>query len=64
MFTMENTAGYAAHDLADLNEALKILLADIEDEDGQVEKSYSDRLGNAWFEGITVEELVAAAKTN
>ena len=61
MFTMDNTDGFSQADLDELNEALETLLADVdEDTRDQAEKSYSDLLNNAWCDGMTASELVAA----
>jgi hypothetical protein len=62
MFTTDNsTFDTAAR--RELNAALELLLADVSDRNReQAEKSYSDLLNNAWFEGATTAELVAAVK--
>jgi hypothetical protein len=62
-FTAENTQGFSAAELVTINAALDELLADVpEDQRAEREKSVSDRLNNEWYEGITVVELVEAAR--
>jgi hypothetical protein len=52
-FTMDNTENFTAAELATLNKALAIRVARGEDE-----KSASDAINNAWFDGATVEDLI------
>ena len=61
MFTTDNSDFDAsARDV--LNAALNELLTGFEGEQRtELEKSFSDRLTNAWHDGITVDELVSAA---
>jgi hypothetical protein len=62
-FTAENTQGFSAAELVTINAALDELLVDVpEDQRPEIEKSLSDRLNNEWYEGITVVELVKAAR--
>lgn len=60
-FTLDNTEGFSEDDLAVLNEALDILLQDL-DAAGQwtteSEKNLSDAINNAWVTGMSVEDLV------
>lgn len=61
MFTADNIT-FDAADRANLNEALRQLLIGFEGEQRtELERSFSDRLNNAWFPGATVAELVSAA---
>ena len=53
MFTLDNTEGFTENQIDVLNEALEIRIARGEDE-----KSASDAINNAWFDGATVEDLV------
>jgi hypothetical protein len=63
MFTHENTIGFSDDELDVMNAALDELLADAKDEAlPELEKHYHDRLSNLWYEGLTVDELVAAAR--
>ena len=62
MFTSDNST-FDAEARAELNKALAVLMMDVEDVSDnrdQAEKSYSDLLNNAWHDGITADELVAA----
>ena len=59
MFTAENTQDFTAAQIADLNTALELLQRAEPDVDV---KTHSDRLNNAWVEGITVAELTEAAR--
>ena len=52
MFTEQNTEGFSTADLEILNAALSARLARGEDE-----KTASDAINNAWFEGATVADL-------
>jgi hypothetical protein len=63
MFTSENsTFDAAARD--ELNKALEMLLADVSERNAeQASGSYSDMLNNAWFEGASADELVAAVRS-
>ena len=53
MFTEQNTEGFSTADLETMNAALSVHLARGEDE-----KSASDAVNNAWFDGATVADLV------
>lgn len=53
MFTMDNTEGFTAAELATLNAALKIRM-----DRGEDEKSARDIINNRWVEGATVEDLI------
>lgn len=53
MFTMDNTEGFTASELATLNAALKIRM-----DRGEDEKSASDIINNRWVKGATVEDLI------
>lgn len=55
MFAANNTEGFSATDLANINEVLAQLVAS-----GMDEGSASDRVNNAWFEGATADDLRAA----
>jgi len=65
-FHDDNTQGYSPDDLDALNEAHEILMADTDETNEfmfeQDWKNYVDRLHNAWFDGATVEQLVAAVR--
>lgn len=56
MFTLDNTDGFTQADLDRLNAAAALL-----DTDGIDAQNIADILNNAWYDGITVDELVAAA---
>lgn len=61
MFTAENST-FDAADRETLNAALTELLKGCDEEQrAELEKSLSDRLNNAWYAGITVDELVRKA---
>lgn len=57
-FTTENTEGFSAAELAMLNAAFDRVAAT---EPGMDEKSIDDALTNAFIDGITIDELIAAA---
>lgn len=60
MFTTDNSTFDAAA-RRELNHALETLLADVADDDSaDAAKSYCDLLNNAWRDGITAAELIAA----
>jgi len=64
MFTRDNCT-FSDDARRELNIALTTLLADIDTDDPlrwQAEKSFSDRLNNAWLDGITADELIAKAR--
>lgn len=58
-FTENNTEGFTAAELAELNRALDMLDAEGYAND---ENHVSDFLNNAWFNGASADELVAAYK--
>jgi len=61
-FTKDNTRGFSAEDIIDLNRALEILLQGRTDE--ALARHYSDKLSNAWCMGggdNTVAIIVARA---
>ena len=62
MFTSDNSE-FDADARTELNKALRSLMADVDPDSRnaeQAEQSYSDLLNNAWYDGITADELVAA----
>lgn len=65
MFTSDNSE-FDADARTELNKALTILMSGIDDDNSdnraQAEQSYSDMLNNAWHDGITADELVAAVQ--
>lgn len=64
MFTSDNS-DYDSADRDVLNEALRRLLRGHSD-DGEagreIERSYQDRLNNAWHAYVTVDELIEAVR--
>lgn len=67
-FRDDNTEGFTTDDRATLNAAHEALMAATNDADEftseQNWKNFSDMLNNAWFDGATVEQLVAAVTNN
>jgi len=58
-FTENNTEGFTAQDIDTLNAALNRLVElGLSDDMNYL----SDRLNNAWFEGATVDDLVATVR--
>lgn len=58
MFTMDNTEGFNAAELTELNNALDALIAE-----GWDEKAASDKLNNAWMESrSTATALLEAVR--
>jgi hypothetical protein len=56
IWTEENTEGFTAADLAELNAAQ----AKLEAQHGaELESAIADKLNNAWTEGATAAELIA-----
>ena len=64
MFTNDNTNGmYSDELLAEMNEALETMLADVDDSfRADAKKNYSDRIMPIAEEGMTAEQIVAAAR--
>jgi hypothetical protein len=59
LFTTDNTTGYSAADLANLNAAAAILLP--LGTDDQWPHSVADAINNAWYEGVSVGRLACDA---
>jgi hypothetical protein len=55
MFTTENTEGFTAAQIADLNDALAALKREFPEVD---EANLHDMINNAWFEGISPGHIV------
>ena len=57
-FTTSNTEGYTAEDLLILNAAYEQITEEIDNDMNRID----DAITNAWYEGMTTEELVNAVK--
>lgn len=57
MWTTENTEGFTQADLDEINAARERLAARY---DGVDEKNLDDLVNNAWNDGMTADEIVAA----